>query len=127
MIASMFYLPLAITDAAARLNFCVTTLKKACRLFGIDKWPYIKKLKRNLETMPPVAALCQTNSLLSQSPFEAESFLSHSLQLVQPRSTRNDLWTQLSQIKPKPVCPGLLVITVQVCGQELELLQCSAS
>lgn len=69
MIASMFYLPLAITDAAARLNFCVTTLKKACRLFGIDKWPYIKKLKRNLETMPPVAALCQTNSLLSQSPF----------------------------------------------------------
>ena len=37
-LAQYFHLPL--TEAATQLNICPTTLKKLCRNFGIQRWPY---------------------------------------------------------------------------------------
>eukprot|EP00961_Rhodomonas_salina_P112178 1509907-Rhodomonas_salina.1 len=42
-IEDLFHLP--IEDAAERLDVSKTTLKKVCRSFGIDKWPYVRVKK----------------------------------------------------------------------------------
>ena len=47
---ALFHLPLK--DAAREINLCATTVKKACRSFGMEEWPF-----RKGQTQAPVARM----------------------------------------------------------------------
>jgi hypothetical protein len=48
-----------LQDAAAKLGVCATAIKKACRRFGIPKWPFRDRLRRAQESFTvPAAAAC---------------------------------------------------------------------
>jgi len=80
---ALFHLPLR--DAARKINLCATTIKKACRIFGMGEWPF-----RKGRTQVPVARMAaptlQTTELFQANRAVMVSCTSPVWPMALPRS-----------------------------------------
>ncbi|CAK7352838.1 unnamed protein product [Dovyalis caffra] len=65
------YFHLPIEDASRRLNLCPTVVKKICRKFGMNRWPY-RKIKSIQRQLTDLQVLLNSNDAEERARAQAE-------------------------------------------------------